>query len=224
MNKDICLHRVLHNKDGVTGRSLEIEEYIKQCFNTYLKHLDKGIVKDSTFLDIGCDYGYAVDLATKYFKRSVGIEPNPSNTEFVTTGEIFNLNVDNFISECMFSKEMEIGTKHNPPLCVFINHVLEHLVNPITILKELSALNTHSLFIAVPDGRGTNTEYTVPEGHLYVFTEDWFKHILPRILPGWSILTLKKCLRKDYFELWAIAVNCNDIKTATYAGGNFNGK
>jgi 2-polyprenyl-3-methyl-5-hydroxy-6-metoxy-1,4-benzoquinol methylase len=84
----------------------------------------KELIKDSNVLDFGCGRGGFVELTKQISNKSVGLELNKVNRQFINSIGI----------ECVESL-FELGDDKFD--LITLNHVFEHLNDPINILIEL---------------------------------------------------------------------------------------
>ena len=84
----------------------------------------KALIKGSEILDFGCGRGGFIQLSKKISKRSVGLELNITNREYLN-----NIGV-----QCEHSLSELKDDKFD---LITLNHVFEHLNDPIDILVEL---------------------------------------------------------------------------------------
>ena len=191
--KDECVHRIGHNKDS-HGRATEIEQYIKQTVEWYIKKINFN--KNDVFYDIGSDYGFALSVARQYgFKLTAGIEPFPTE-----------LTRENLTILPVTLEELNSMPKlTNKKMHVFINHVFEHLENPLQSLKVfLSKYDVETILISTPDARGQDSDWVCGGGHYWTFTPDYFSNILPNLI-GYDLID-QKCVtfRKGWGEIWNV--------------------
>jgi hypothetical protein len=137
-------------------------------FNDELKFLCRG--------DYILDFGGGNGLLSAYFKslgfevRSVDFHDHAksllANDEFAT---------DDLNDTRQFEKFIFRGAK--APRLVVMRHVLEHLYDPVAVVKELKRLGVERVLILVPNGGsrwrkvfGDAWYYWEPPRHLHVFT------------------------------------------------------
>jgi 2-polyprenyl-3-methyl-5-hydroxy-6-metoxy-1,4-benzoquinol methylase len=84
----------------------------------------KELIKGSETLDFGCGKGHFLQLSSKISKRSVGIELNIINREYLNNIGVECFNTLSELNDDKFD-------------LITLNHVLEHLNDPINILVEL---------------------------------------------------------------------------------------
>ena len=117
----------IHYTDGFEGstetekgliESKPLEDDIRR-FESY-----KELIKGSEVLDFGCGRGDFVQLSKKISKRSVGLELDTINREYLN-----NIGV-----QCVHTLSELNDNKFD---LITLNHVFEHLNDPINILVEL---------------------------------------------------------------------------------------
>ena len=102
----------------------------------------KKLIKGSEILDFGCERGDFIKLTHKISKRSVGIELNRKNSEYLNSIGIKCVNKLSELNEDKFD-------------LITLNHVFEHLNDPINILAELQKYlkDDGTIIIEVPHAR-----------------------------------------------------------------------
>jgi len=193
MMLDNSKHRALHKKTS-DGRDREIEGYIEKTFEWYYNAIRPHVSEEDQFLDVGTDYGFSLDLARiKGFKNVFGIEPSPTNLS-LEDPHIFNCSLEEFAR-----KSCSLKTH------VFMNHVLEHLENPISDLRTLvTNQNIASILIATPDSSGP-PEYVWAPGHVWSFDPAWFSDIMEGLFPDYYLVKQDiKCFRNGWKEIWNV--------------------
>jgi len=95
----------------------------------------KKLIKDKTILDFGCGQGDFLKLSLRYTKKSYGVEIHKKNRkELNELGITVHKTIDEFKS-----KKFDV---------IFLNHVFEHLTNPIKIINSIKKfLHKDSLII-----------------------------------------------------------------------------
>ena len=124
-----------HVQNGVI-LSTPLEDDIRR-FESY-----KDLICNSEILDFGCGRGKFIKLTQEISKKSVGLELNKINRKYVNdTG----VQCVNYLSE-LKDEKFDLIT---------LNHVFEHLNNPINTLKELQKYlkNDGVIIIEVPHAR-----------------------------------------------------------------------
>jgi 2-polyprenyl-3-methyl-5-hydroxy-6-metoxy-1,4-benzoquinol methylase len=121
------------------------QEYYTDSFEYYVNHYEnrrelwysymstllnfaKPHVSSGELLDIGCNQGYLLEVAQKRGFVTTGIDPSPAATRFAR--ERLNLNV---VQGHFPVKELE----HKAFDLITINHVLEHVPEPINFLAQV---------------------------------------------------------------------------------------
>jgi 2-polyprenyl-3-methyl-5-hydroxy-6-metoxy-1,4-benzoquinol methylase len=102
----------------------------------------KEMIKGSEILDFGCGRGDFIQLSEKVSKRSVGLELNRINREYLNNIGIECINTLSELNEDKFD-------------LITLNHVFEHLNDPINILVELQKYlkDDGIIIIEVPHAR-----------------------------------------------------------------------
>ena len=125
---------VIKTIDGLYKRKKPLDSIRR--FNSFKK-----FIKDKVILDFGSGNGDFVYLSKKISKKSYGIEP-----DFFKFQNKRNKKNNFFLDlETCFDLKLKFDT-------IFMFHVLEHLENPLEILKKLNKLLTKngSIIIEVP--------------------------------------------------------------------------
>lgn len=162
-------------KKYFTGYLRNYKEFIKifnQMLNLIEKYKDPGKI-----LDIGCGLGLLLYLANKRGWESNGIEISTFASNFAKNKLKLNvINSDNLNS-----------FQDNFFDVIVVNHVLEHIENPLVLLKQIKKkLNINGiLFIGVPNINGLyprfqkeNWPSLQPSTHIYQFTPKTLKALL----------------------------------------------
>ena len=125
------------------------EEYYEK--NNHLKTFEddirrfesyKELIKGSEILDFGCGRGGFIQLSKKISKRSVGLELNITNREYLNNIGVQCVNTLSELKDDKFD-------------LITLNHVFEHLNDPIDILVELQKYlkDDGIIIIEVPNAR-----------------------------------------------------------------------
>lgn len=135
----------IHYTDGVKGNTETVEGLIKskpleddiRRFESY-----KELISGSEILDFGCGKGGFIQLSKKISKRSVGLELNTINREYLNKIGVQCVNTLSELNEYKFD-------------LITLNHVFEHLNDPINILVELQKYlkDDGIIIIEVPHAR-----------------------------------------------------------------------
>lgn len=208
-------HTSAHRKDE-NGRSLEIEGYIQQGLEWMSRGLGwrlpyglgnpDGSRPPLSVLDMGCDYGYALQVlhgsANRALIRSVGIDPFYSSNPFG-----FDLRRHSMDDPTLpFLLQDRVGILRRArggfDLAV-LNHSLEHVPNPYLVMQNVRALLKPSnsvVFIAVPDERDPWSRW---EGHYTIWTKSWLVRFMQ--MNGFRPIAAKVVeLRPDHHEIWGL--------------------
>lgn len=191
-NRDTNIHRALHNKNA-DGRSPEIEDYIRTTVNYFIRKCRPGA--RARFFDIGADYGFAMHIAKTRFLDVHGVEPYPHIAPIDPM-----IRIDQETMDTLDFAQYPSGEYH-----VFINHVLEHLENPMGALKKLSAFtDCQYLFISTPNGLCQDMDWVFPEGHLHSFIPEFFSIVVPRETRFKLMEQQIVCFRNGWEEIWNV--------------------
>ena len=104
--------------------------------------LHKELIKGSEILDFGCGRGGFIQLSKNISKRSVGLELNKINREYINNSGVQCVNTLSELNDDKFD-------------LITLNHVFEHLNDPINILVELQKYlkDDGVIIIEVPHAR-----------------------------------------------------------------------
>ncbi len=104
--------------------------------------LHKDLINNSKILDFGCGKGGFIKLTQNISKKSVGLELNKTNRKYINDAGVQCVN---YLSE-LNDEKFDVIT---------LNHVFEHLNDPINILIELQKYLKHDgvIIIEVPHAR-----------------------------------------------------------------------
>ena len=104
--------------------------------------LHKELIKGSEILDFGCGRGGFIQLSKNISKRSVGLELNKINREYINNSGVQCVNTLSELNDDKFD-------------LITLNHVFEHLNDPINILVQLQKYlkDDGIIIIEVPHAR-----------------------------------------------------------------------
>jgi len=118
--------------------------YISNFRVCQIIQLNKLAEKKDFFLEVGCGTGGCLEIASKYFKEVIGVEPSNKHIEILESKNIPYIH--GYFSKNQISKSCD----------AFLSlHVFEHLSNPTEVLKEIfDVCNDGAVgLIEVPDGQ-----------------------------------------------------------------------
>ncbi len=172
------IEKVYDNKKYFLGYLRNYQEFIK-IFNQMLKLIEK-YKNPGKILDVGCGIGLFLYLAKQKGWNENGIEISKFSSDFAKNK--LKLNV---------IKSDNLSTFQNNFFdVVVVNHVLEHVENPLLLLTQIKEkLNKNGiLFIGVPNINGLyprfqkeNWPSLQSSTHIYQFTPKTLKLLLRKI-------------------------------------------
>lgn len=135
----------IHYTDEVKGNTETVEGLIKsKPFEDDIRRFEsyKELIKGSEILDFGCGRGGFIQLSNKISKRSVGLEINIANREYLNNIGVQCINTLSELNDDKFD-------------LITLNHVFEHLNDPINALVELQKYlkDDGIIIIEVPHAR-----------------------------------------------------------------------
>lgn len=198
--------------DGINEKNPPLEDDHRR-YSKYNKFLN-----DSSILDFGCGKGGFLSLLKKnnISQNLTGLELNKKNNR--------NINLDGI--KCIF----ELTDSNEKFDYIFLNHVFEHLDNPVGVLKDLvSRLNKNGkLIIEIPHGNDflikrsdlkSFKDFTFWSEHLCLYTEKFITSLFEKInLEDYTIF---------YEQRYDLNNHINWFKEGKPGGHNkkiFNGK
>jgi SAM-dependent methyltransferase len=138
------------------------------------------VSKQSAVLDFGCGEGslFAALRKAGFTGAFYGVELNASFGEFASRYG------DATVSNSIRSRE--------PVDLAIMNHVLEHLSDPIGVLREIASLlkKDGRLYIDVPDAEEYGSIYDLHIAHIYHFTQRTLKSLVEKA--GYTVLLVEK--------------------------------
>lgn len=168
-----------------------------------------GINEKKTLCDLGCGKGEFLIWAEKKGYKSVGVEP-----------DIERIRIAKKYMKRTQIKQAFLENKNLPKKDVYLMlHVLEHLENPIKVLKNLKKNNPKSfLFIEVPNtATREGLKTSMKEPHIFHFNKSNLKKLIEKT--GWRVESVSIMEKKGIFrQLFWIFTNkdvCDNKKNGS---------
>jgi 2-polyprenyl-3-methyl-5-hydroxy-6-metoxy-1,4-benzoquinol methylase len=153
------------------------ENRIRSDAKRSLKLISKYVLTNSSVLDIGCGRGYLLDEAKIYNWRLEGFDYSLTCVKYAKNK--LNLNVTNGdINKDIYRRKYDL---------IILNQVLEHLDNPIGVLKRCNLLLKKNgiIYIATPNVNSwlakvyqKKYEYFIPPEHIGYYDQYSLKNVL----------------------------------------------
>ena len=118
------------------------ESALRATFKRFLQNLAQRSLTGGDLLEVGCGYGYLLDLARPFFSSRTGTDfsPEAAAIAHATDAEVFVGGVEQLPSGAKFD-------------CVLATQVIEHIYDPLPFVKQL-------------------VRHTKPGGHIVLATPD----------------------------------------------------
>ncbi len=166
---------------GGVIKSKPLEDDIRR-FESY-----KELIKGSEILDFGCGRGGFLQLSNKISKRSIGVELNKKNREYLN-----NIGV-----QCV-SKLSELNDDKYD--LITLNHVFEHLNDPINILVELQKYlkDDGVIIIEVPNAKDLLLEtFNLESFKNFIL---WSEHLILHTRKSLEVFAVNSGLKLKHIE------------------------
>jgi 2-polyprenyl-3-methyl-5-hydroxy-6-metoxy-1,4-benzoquinol methylase len=180
----------------------------QQNFSKRMTAVEKIIPEEKLkkIFEIGCAYGFFGELVTKKWKAAYsGIDISKEATEFAKT--TLNLNV--FCGDYLesFPHKFDFDT-------VFMWDVIEHLINPMMVVKKISAEISQGGFIVITTGdigallprlQGKKWRMISPPAHLHYFNKRSITKLLEK--NGFQVIDISypavsRSVRQIFYSLF----------------------
>ena len=168
----------------------------------------KELIKGSEILDFGCGRGGFIQLSKKISKRSIGLEPNIINREYLNNIGVQCVNTLSELNDDKFD-------------LITLNHVFEHLNDPITILVELQKYlkDDGIIIIEVPHARDLLLEtFNLESFKKFTF---WSEHLILHTRKSLEIFATNSGLQMKNikgFQRYSIANHYNWLLRGEQSG------
>lgn len=188
-------------------RDVDYEKFESLFRNIFTKRFNiiKKILgaKKGKVLDIGCSTGVFLDLFKERGWETWGVEPSNSAESARRKGH-------NILKIYFEEADFPLGYFD----LVIMNHTLEHMENPLTVLEKINKISKKGgmLFVDVPNAGGVSAKvlgkywpYRLPKEHKHQFTRDSLTKILNRA--GFKVVHFESRsglfeFANPFLELW----------------------
>jgi len=124
---------------------LTIENEKKWRSKKYLKKIQNFIPKDMTIIDIGCMYGFSLEVFRRFgYSNLIGIEIEALAVKKCRE-KGFNV-FQGIFSEWVKSSQMNLKIV---PTCLYLSHVVEHIYNINHFFKELKGILSPDSYLVI---------------------------------------------------------------------------
>jgi len=202
--------------------SVQIQEQIKKAGQLHTTILGRHIDAVKSVLEIGPGGGFALAFFKNLGKEVKGVETSASSSVFMR--EKLGLSVDNAMLE-----DYSDPTQYD---LVFLNHVLEHFLDPQAAMRKLASLVSPSglLYIRVPnhnsyDRRAMGNAWPAyAPFHISYFSDASLKKLYEQ--NGFDVLVTQSFLSDQFLIGWPAQVRHVAKKIIALAGlqRNFSGR
>jgi len=149
-----------------------------------LKPLIKNISLNQTILDLGCGDGAMVRVLSKLGYTCTGAD--------VHDGTCFSSISDRYLQLPDFNHHsLQMSLDAVKPSAIIMRHVLEHLPNPLEVIKTLKTSGVKLILIVVPNVNSRMCSF---------FGPNWFYWDPPRHLSFFSPQTLRDCVERGGYD------------------------
>ncbi|MFH1878168.1 MAG: class I SAM-dependent methyltransferase [Candidatus Omnitrophota bacterium] len=150
-------------EDSSVATGSGIKQYDKERSDNTAKEISIYLKdKDAAIVDIGCANGNILDsLVGLGYKNAIGVDPSPACVKFIQN----KLGESSALVGGLFSGPiLENSSMKGVFDCVILSHVMEHIYDVQSALKNVSKLlkNGGILFVEVPDALRYNEYFIVP--------------------------------------------------------------
>jgi SAM-dependent methyltransferase len=131
---------------GYSDLSYAVQERaLRATFRRLIRNLRKRLLTGGDLLEVGCSYGFLLDEARGFFQSRTGIELSHEGV---------------VLASARADRVYEGGLEQLPPGkkfdCIIATHVIEHVYEPLTFLRELASHTKPDgkIVLATPDMGG----------------------------------------------------------------------
>lgn len=158
-------------------------------------------LKNKTFIDIGCGYGFFLKESKKHGMKVIGVEPSPYLSKVAR-----QISGAKIINDFFHNPDLNFKNKFN---VVAIIDVVEHFRDPFTALEKTLTLVKKGglLVLTTPDFSSPSRKimrkfwHHFKDEHYYYLSGDFFKGYLPK--QGFKLISLvsqPRAYSLDYLE------------------------
>lgn len=186
------------------GTGYEMQEYaLRGTFMKFLKVLHKKGITNGRLLEVGCGFGYLLDLAKNYFSYCAGTDFSKSAVE----------KAQNFCDNVYCGGLESIPDTEEKFDCIIAFSVIEHVYKPNEFIEGISTkLKSGGLFIiATPDVGSYWSKLLKKKWPFYINTEHvclYDKHTLNYLLKSNHYKNINSF---SFAHAWPIAAFCSKI-------------
>ena len=188
-----------HEDVPVRGPVHGVNAYIEKI-HSFLRLLDRGLKtyldgsKPGSLLDVGCGNGdFLFQMKNRHWEVT-GVDSDPGAVQFAR--QQYGLNV-------LQGNVMNVHLPSDSFDAITMNHVIEHVADPIDVLNECKRLlkDDGIILIATPNSKSLGSK---------IFESTWVHWDPPRHLFVFSAETLSICAERSGLRILDVRTNIND--------------
>jgi SAM-dependent methyltransferase len=181
----------IYSSSDYRERYFKDKRFFKRWFNAKLKIIERHKQEKGKILDIGCSYGFCLEVAEKRGWDVYGIEINPITGGYAKDKFGDKVFIGKIENSCFETDSFDV---------IALWDVVEHVVDPVKFLQTMKRYLKQSgiICIQVPNIdsyiskiKNKNWDWLTPGDHLYFFS------------PETLLMTLKTAdLKSVYLDTW----------------------